>query len=264
MSIGLAVYNGENFLRPALDSLLAQTLGDFELIISDNASEDATAAICLEYAAADPRIRYHRNETNIGGARNENLTCELATGTYFHFAAHDDVCDPDLIRSCVAILVARPEVVLVYPRIRKIDEHGALLEVLPDDTRGTEATPSERLCSLYLTVRQCEMIYGVVRTSVLQASDLQRNYTDSDRTLLCQLALVGPFATVPEVLFSKRVHPEMSVIKYSDWRSRMAWFGDDVVSGPTLPNWMQLRHLLSIIRRAPISAGERVGATWRC
>ena len=78
MSIGLAVYNGEKYLAEAIESLLAQTFRDFELIISDNASTDGTAEICERYAARDPRIRYSRNTTNIGGANNENLTFSMA------------------------------------------------------------------------------------------------------------------------------------------------------------------------------------------
>ena len=66
VSIGMPIYNGERYLRSALDSLLAQTFEAFEIIISDNASTDATPAICSAYAAKDPRIRYYRNERNIG------------------------------------------------------------------------------------------------------------------------------------------------------------------------------------------------------
>ncbi len=65
-SIGLPVYNGEKFIKEAIDSILAQTFEDFELIISDNASTDKTGEICRAYAAKDQRIRYYRNEKNIG------------------------------------------------------------------------------------------------------------------------------------------------------------------------------------------------------
>jgi len=256
VTIGLAVYNGERYLREALDSLVSQTLRNVEIVICDNASEDATESICREYAARDSRIRYYRNPTNIGGARNENLTCQLATGKYFHFAAHDDVCDPRLLEEGVRVLETRPEAVLMYPGIKRIDECGDLIEA-SIDSRGTELTPSKRLRSLYRTTKGCEIIYGVVRTDALRRSDLQLNYTDSDRSLLCQLAMFGEFVVVPEYLFSKRVHPEMSVLKFPDWRARMAWFGDDVASGPSLPNWQQLRHLFSIVRRAPLTPAER-------
>ena len=79
VSVGMPVYNGERYVKAALDAVLAQTFRDFELIISDNASTDATGEICREYAARDPRIRYSRNNENIGAARNGNRTIQLAT-----------------------------------------------------------------------------------------------------------------------------------------------------------------------------------------
>jgi glycosyltransferase involved in cell wall biosynthesis len=72
VSIGLPVYNGERFLKEALDSLLAQIYTDFELIISDNASTDQIESICRTYAASDRRIRYYRNKENVGAAHNFN------------------------------------------------------------------------------------------------------------------------------------------------------------------------------------------------
>ena len=70
VSLGLPVYNGENYLAATLDALLAQTYRDFELIICDNASTDGTEAIGRRYAAADRRVRYHRNAENIGASAN--------------------------------------------------------------------------------------------------------------------------------------------------------------------------------------------------
>jgi glycosyltransferase involved in cell wall biosynthesis len=78
ISIGLPVRNGEEYLEESIDSILAQTFTDFELIISDNASTDRTEAICRAYAAKDRRIRYYRNPVNIGGANYGNLTFQLA------------------------------------------------------------------------------------------------------------------------------------------------------------------------------------------
>lgn len=90
ISIGMPVYNGELFIREALDSLLAQTFTDFELIISDNASIDATECICLEYAAKDTRIRYFRQVENKGALANFQAVLDLAVGDFFMWAAADD------------------------------------------------------------------------------------------------------------------------------------------------------------------------------
>ena len=127
VTIGLPVYNGEEFLEESIDSLLAQTFTDFELLISDNASTDRTEEICRRYAAQDPRVRYWRNARNIGGSRNETLTVERARGEYFRSAAHDDVCAPDMLERLVAELEARPDVVLCCAAGISIDTQGDLL-----------------------------------------------------------------------------------------------------------------------------------------
>lgn len=83
VSIGMPVYNGEKFIREALDSLLAQTYTDFELIISDNASTDDTEAICQEYTAKDTRVRYVRQAENKGPAANFQFVLDKAVGVFY-------------------------------------------------------------------------------------------------------------------------------------------------------------------------------------
>jgi glycosyltransferase involved in cell wall biosynthesis len=91
VSIGMPVYNGEPFIREALDSLFAQTFINFELIISDNASTDRTEEICREYAERDTRIRYIRQMENIGASANFQFVLGQANGKYFMWAAADDI-----------------------------------------------------------------------------------------------------------------------------------------------------------------------------
>lgn len=104
VSIGMPVYNGEQFIRDALDSILAQTFTDFELIVSDNASDDETESICKEYVARDPRVLYIRHSTNCGPTTNYRFVLESARGKYFMWAAHDDLLFP---RSFLELLVTR-------------------------------------------------------------------------------------------------------------------------------------------------------------
>src|SRR5262245_56581544 len=115
VGIGLPVYNGERFLRQTLDSILAQTFKEFELIISDNSSTDKTEEICLEYSRRDARIRYIRQEINLGASRNYNLVFEMTAGKYFRWAAADDLFSADSLEICVATLEKYPEAVLCYP-----------------------------------------------------------------------------------------------------------------------------------------------------
>src|SRR5262245_45018612 len=97
VSIGLPIFNGEKYVAQAFDSILAQTYADFELIISDNASTDQTEAICQAYANRDRRIRYYRNNRNLGAAANYNRVFDLSTGVYFKWAAHDDIVLPTFV-----------------------------------------------------------------------------------------------------------------------------------------------------------------------
>ena len=87
ISIGMPVYNGAKTIEKTINSLLAQTFKDFELIISDNASDDETENICQKFAGKDSRIRYIRQDKNIGLYQNENFLLSKATGKYFMFSA---------------------------------------------------------------------------------------------------------------------------------------------------------------------------------
>lgn len=104
--------------------MLRQTYRNIELIISDNASTDATHAVCTELAARDSRVRYSRNDANIGAAKNYNHVFALARGKYFKWAAHDDVLAPSFVERCVAVLEADREIVLCSSKARRIDDRG--------------------------------------------------------------------------------------------------------------------------------------------
>jgi len=256
VSVGLAVFNGEDYIDEAIASLLAQTFEDFELIISDNASTDRTEEICRKYAAVDSRVRYSRNAENIGGVNNENLTFRLARGEFFRLAAHDDVCEPELLERCVEVLEQRPDVVLCHSAMVSIDADGTRLGVRYGE-EGTAERPHERFRQLSYRYYPCEATYGLIRSSVLATTRLQQNYTGSDRVLLCELALHGPFHLVREELFQKRFHERN---RYRDWRGRMAWFEPGLIDDPrpTFPNWLQLFDYVSTLRRVSLPASERL------
>jgi glycosyltransferase involved in cell wall biosynthesis len=256
VSIGLAVYNGERYLEEAITSILAQTYENFELIISDNASTDRTQEICAKFTGKDPRVKYFRNKTNIGGANNHNLAFSYAKGEYFRLAAHDDVLAPELVERCVEILETNPDVVLCHSITILIDEHGRPTRTISRN-KAQSARSYQRLADLTGFDHDCEEIYGVMRTVVLRKTGLLRNYTDADRTLLAEISLYGKFYQVLEPLFYKRVHPEMSTRVFSDWRQRMLWFGEEYRTKITLPHWNQLIHYIEAITKAPIAVEEK-------
>ncbi len=116
LGIGLPVYNGERYLRQAPDSVLEQSFTDYELVIVDNASNDGTAAIALEYAARAGRVRYHRNAQNLGADRDFNLVFELTSRRYFKWAADDDLLRSRLLERRVAALAQEPRAVMAYAK----------------------------------------------------------------------------------------------------------------------------------------------------
>jgi glycosyltransferase involved in cell wall biosynthesis len=253
VSVGLAVYNGEKYLAQAIDSILAQSFTDIELVISDNASTDRTEEICGRYLAKDPRIRYFRNETNIGGANNENRTFLLSNGEYFRWAADDDVCAPALIDKCVEVLDRDPSVVLCYSMITEIDENGDPLRTM-SQPKGVSQEPHERFRDLARNDHKCEATYGLMRAEVLRKTRLQKNYTDSDRTLLAELSLYGRFFEIQEPLFYKRYHQRNT---YVSMRARMAWFNPALKGKIVFPFWMQFFDYLTVIKRAPLPMQEK-------
>ena len=262
VSIGLAVFNGEKYLTKAIDSILLQTFTDFELIICDNDSSDRTESICRQYAAQDPRIRYYRNLTNIGGVNNENLTFELSKGKYFRLMAHDDLLTPELIEKSVAVLEKHPEIILCYSKIVIIDSEGRQTETI-NLTIGGESKPHERFRRLASKEHKCEATYALTRSDVLKKVDPQLNYSDSDRNFLAELGLQGKFHKIDEPLFYKRYHQERSIEVYRDRYKRMAWFHPHIDENnlPYSCYFMyrrQVFHFLTIISRAPIDFKNKV------
>jgi glycosyltransferase involved in cell wall biosynthesis len=105
VSIGVPVHNGGPLFAEMLQSLVTQTFTDFEIVISDNASTDDTSSIARRFAGRDERVRYYRNETNIGAAPNFNRVFELANSRiYFKWAAHDDLYKLTFLERCVEVL----------------------------------------------------------------------------------------------------------------------------------------------------------------
>jgi glycosyltransferase involved in cell wall biosynthesis len=256
VSVGIPVYNGENFLEAALDSILTQTYENLEIIISDNASTDSTPAICTRYAARDKRINYVQNDRNLGAAKNYNLTVELAQGKYFKWAAHDDICAPTFIEQCVAELEREPAAVLAYPKTIVIDRNGNFVDAEFEDLYDIRnATPHERYREFTKTPLDCNPVFGVIRMSALKKTPCIGTFESSDRLLLGELALLGQIHEVPERLFYRRYHEKISTCAHTTKESMAAWFDSDS-SG----KFTRLRRFVEYLRtlyRVPLSFSQR-------
>lgn len=265
VSIGMPVYNGDRYLVEALDAILSQTYTDFELVISDNASSDRTQEICQVYAAKDRRIKYYRNERNIGGHRNYNRVFQLATGEYFRWAAHDDLCTSNHLERCVEILDQDPDVVLCYTKTKLIDEPGAVLPHNYDEhpLLTYSLQPHVRFRNLIIDsfsrAYRGQQLFGLMRVSAAATTPLLGDYSGADLVFISRMGLLGKFYEVPEYLFFNREHPQRSSgqEKNSPYL-RTQWFVPNAKEGKLVfPRWSIFLGYLNAIKDVPLSLSER-------
>jgi len=257
ISICVPVYNGEAFLSQALDSILAQTYRDYELLISDNASTDSTAEICRHYAARDPRIQYSRNAVNIGANPNFNRLIQLARAPYFKLANADDLCAPELLARCVTVLDRHPEVVLCYARTRLIDATGRVLRDYDDNLDLRLPSAVARFMAVNERLGLVNVLHGVIRTDVLRKTSCLGSYAGADTLLVMELALRGQFNEVPDRLFFRRMHDTAaSSLKRLD--EQQMFVNPQVRPAHTMRIWRQHRGYVSAIARTPLSLLERL------
>jgi glycosyltransferase involved in cell wall biosynthesis len=259
VSIGLPVYNGEDYLREAIDSILAQTFSDFELLISDNGSTDATEAICREYAARDCRIRYLRQAQNLGATKNYNLLFPLARGAYYKWMGHDDIILPEYLARCVAVLDAHPEVVIAFPQAVFIDANGEILGYDREFLDLRIDKPGLRFLTYLKTARGwINPVFGLMRASVLRETPLYLNFSSSDMILLGEMALRGQFYFIDEPLFLRRDHPKGSVQANRDPRDRQVWFDPKNRGRIELTRWRWFFGYLWVVSRVPLCWTDRL------
>ena len=265
LTIGLPVFNGEAYLRDAVDSLLAQSYNDFKLILSDNASTDATQEICLDYARKDDRVSYYRNRRNLGIAWNYNRVFYLSSSEYFKWAAHDDIHHPEYLRKCIQVLDDDESIVLCHTKNNRIDENGKLTGNYDDRTLSSilSSKPHERFADLISQKNPCWSIFGVLRSASLRKTRLNGSYINSDRNLLAEIGLVGRMFEIPEHLFFRRDHSKsytdnwLKVTRVRDYRSQtMCWTSDGKRPFIVLPNWNICIEYLKSVLHANLSLSE--------
>lgn len=254
VSIGLPVFNGEAYVRQAIESVLQQQYSTLELIIHDNASTDGTGDICRDFAASDARVRYFRNVRNLGAAANYNLCFERARGTYFKWAAHDDRMAPDYLRKTVAALDAAPDAVLCTVGVTEIDGADRPLRTYANRFPGsTSRSAARRFGAAIHTRHQCEDFFGLFRRKALIGSELHGAYSGSDRVLLAEMALRGPWVSVPDPLFLHREHENRytRAILLKDRQAAALWQDPSRQAARTGPlfNALIYRHYMRLVRK---------------
>lgn len=270
VSIGLPVYNAQQFVEQAIDSLLEQTFEDFELIISDNASTDATEEICRAYEARDPRIRYVRQKENVGAVPNFNRVFQLARGALFKWAAFDDICAPTFVERCVAVLEADADVAWCHPRSTHIDPDGR--ELPGEDLRDVSYARSsprlkgatreskdvqDRFRAVLLGDGGCLDSYGVIRSHVIRKTQMYLPYYGSEKVFIAELGLHGRFREIPEILFFPRIHSGCSA-SLDSADAQQSFIAANQKHRPSLARLHLLAGYSRAIRRSRLSANAQM------
>ena len=258
VSIGLPVYNGEEFLAQSIESVLAQTFTDFELIISDNASTDRTVEIAESFATDDERVRVIHNTENRGAAWNYNHVFDVATAPLFRWHAHDDYFEPELLERLVDALDDEPDAVLAHSWTRFIEDDGTTLRDYEDDLGASSDQAHERLGSAVRRLTYCNAVFGVIRRDQLAETARIGSFPGSDVSLLYELAARGRFVVVPELLYVRR--PGASIKANPTSRQVAQWFSPSG-KGRRFPGLHLAQATLCGVWRAPLSFRERARTT---
>jgi glycosyltransferase involved in cell wall biosynthesis len=221
VTIGLPTYNrADRFLRPAIECALAQTWQDLEIIVSDNCSTDDTEEVVRSYD--DPRLRYVRQPKNIGANNNFNFCVQEARGNYFLLFHDDDVLDPDMVESCMAVVGDDSDVGLIRTGTRLIDDAGALIREIPNRAGGleyndfflawTRDSVTSYVCSTLFNTRMLRRIGGFQSHHGLY----------QDLIAIAKLMAMGGHADIEAVKASVRRHED----NYGNSIALEAWCED--------------------------------------
>ncbi|MEN6537451.1 MAG: glycosyltransferase [Bryobacteraceae bacterium] len=257
LTVGVPVFNAERYLREALDSVLAQTYSDLVLIVCDNCSTDQTQEICQEYAGRDSRVRYYRNDHNLGASKNFNLAFQLSSTPYFKWSPYDDKLEPEFLSRCIEVMERDPSTVLCYTKARIIDENGEF-EVDYDPGPDTSSPkPEERFGNLLLHPEYAIQQMGVIRSDALHRTALYGSFPSSDEVLLAELSLLGTFREIDDRLYLYRRHREQST-KQPKQRDRVLFVDTSLEGKTVLPTWRYFWACGRAANKGAIGAAARI------
>jgi len=263
VTLGVPIHNGAQYLEASLDCLRSQTFDDFEIVISDNGSDDGTEEICRRYTAMDRRIRYVRHDVDRGVDWNHKFVVAEAQGRFFRWHHADDLCEPRHLERCVAALESDSGAVLAYPKTVLIDAGSRVTGRYDDRLALGEEAPHARVRHLLANVFLCNPVLGLMRIDALRRTDLLGSYIGSDHVLLAELAMAGRWAEVPEALFYRRIHAGKSTAATRLMRDRAAWIDPRLRRKRFFwPNLRLLVEHLKAVGRARIGTQEQLLCAW--
>jgi glycosyltransferase involved in cell wall biosynthesis len=233
VSIGLPTYNRPEMLEKAVESIRRQSFSDFELVISDNCSPDPRVfEMCTEWAKADARIRYFRQESNLGPLDNFLWVFNTTRGPLFMWASDDDLWDREFLKRAVDTLSANPSIDAWMCHIAVIDTEGAVVREIPNLARFNSSRRKLFDLAKFIAHPEClgkaNLFYSVFRREKLaEAIKTVMPYFDvwgSDMLLLYAFLCRSDIRVDPKVYFSKRLAArELSFIPVVPRKNVVPW-----------------------------------------
>ena len=257
VSIAVPVYNCEKFVAQSVESLLAQTYGDFELVISDNASTDNSEEVCRRYEKLDKRVRYVRRTENIGGPGNFRHVFSLCSGQYHKWSTADDYWHPNFLQEAVDVLDKQPDVVLCYPMTQLIDAQGTKIEDYADNLMLMQDSPTERFRELYRLIGLCNAHLGLLRRDAMSQTRLIAGHWASDVDFLAEMALRGKFRLLPDIRFFRRFHPASSSWARDDDEHQKKYYDPAGKTNRKLDTWRRFMFQFGMIWDSPVSMADK-------
>jgi len=257
---GLPVYNGQKYIAAAIESHLAQSFGDFQLVISDNGSTDATPDICADYARRDDRVTLLRSPENRGILWNHRRVMDaIESGDqYFRWAGADDIMEPGLLQAMVSILDQRPEVASVVPDTRNIDDDGNVIGTMPRSLDLQSTDVYQRAHDVLVAKYQHVIAYGLLRASILRTMRTLPNYPGWDAVFTWEFALRGQMVQTDGTYLLRRFHAG-SISRVKSAKELRKWVEPNARTGMSFPHWTWAYEHLRALMAVPMSPRDR----WR-
>ncbi len=220
ITIGIPVFNGDEFIKRRIDSIVNQTYSNFEIIISDNASTDDTSRICQSIINKEKNIHYYLQKKNIGSTNNFNFLIKNASGKYFVLAAVDDIWEPTFLEKNVAILESNSKIVGSIGEVKyfggseKKHEQSKIIQVLKKIVRKQDVNVLEKhvqsvsgeynqKINKYFRFNQGSFVYGLFRTSAIQKKIIPVPLSAWDLAFILNILKFGDLHVIDEILFHK-------------------------------------------------------------
>lgn len=262
ITVGLPVYNGQKYLEAAIESHLAQSFGDFELVISDNGSTDATGEICGRYAQLDARVKYLKSPINRGILWNHRRVLEPVDPStpYFRWAGADDILEPGLLAAMVEVLDTRPEIEAVMPATKNIDEEGTVIRTMERSLNLESPDVFERARQILLANYQHVIAYGLLRAPSLRRMRTGPHYIGWDPVFIWELALRGQVFQLVEPALLRRFH-RGSISRVKTVKEMRKWVEPGTSAGMNFPHWAWAYERTRSLLATPMNLGEKLRIT---